>query len=219
MQHSATQTQEIAGAPKVSPESSRGRRGPYAKTVRTRERIIDACEALYASKGFRATTVKEIAALAGISDRGLVHHFPSRDDLLFAVLERHEKRSSDAIVHDDPYDVLRAILAQEESLSRDPHLAELRTVISAEAIDPAHPAHEHYRGVYEQWSGFLTDLFRALERRGDLAEGADPAGLAASVIALTDGLQLQRLYGIEGATGPSILPRLVEDHVPALRTP
>ncbi|MEV7631850.1 TetR/AcrR family transcriptional regulator [Microbacterium sp. NPDC089318] len=205
---------ERAAANTVAAAGGR-RRGPYAKTALTRERIIDACEALYSTKGFRATTVKEVAAIAGISDRGLVHHFPTREDLLLAVLERYEQRSADALVRDDPLETVRALVEQEESLERDPRIAELRTVLSAEATDPAHPAHDHYRRNYQEWHLFLVSLFDDLAAGGRLRQGTDHDHLAAMATALTDGLQLQRFYDEESGRSRTLRRFLVE-YIPEL---
>ncbi|GAA2974339.1 AcrR family transcriptional regulator [Microbacterium terrae] len=193
------------------------RRGPYAKTARTRERIVDACEVLYAANGFRATTIKDIAELAGITDRGLVHHFPTREDLLIAVLERHEHRSSDAITGDDPITLLRAVLAQEAALEEAPNLVEMRTVLQAEATDPRHPAHEHYMSNYTEWRGFLAAVFGELRARGEVDAAMSDAELAGSFMALSDGLHLQHIYD-RTTTRPSVaLGAYLSQYIPALK--
>ncbi|MEV7608551.1 TetR/AcrR family transcriptional regulator [Microbacterium sp. NPDC089320] len=192
------------------------RRGPYAKTARTRERIVDACETLYAAKGFRSTTVKEIAELAGISDRGLVHHFPTREDLLLAVLERHEDRSSIAITKTDPLEALQALLAQERALERSPLLVELRLALSSEATDPGHPAHEHYARNYRELREYLTTVFSDLRTRGDLVSPQDDLTLAASFIAVSDGLHMQRAYDPDALSPADGLRSQLVQSIPAL---
>ena len=64
--------------------SSRGRRpgGPD-----TRGQILEAARDSFAAKGFRATTIRGVAADAGV-DAALVHHyFGTKDDLFVASLE------------------------------------------------------------------------------------------------------------------------------------
>ncbi|MDN5825332.1 MAG: TetR/AcrR family transcriptional regulator, partial [Micrococcaceae bacterium] len=53
-----------------------------------REKILDAYAALLRSDGERAATMDATAALAGVSKGGLLYHFPSKDALAEAVIER-----------------------------------------------------------------------------------------------------------------------------------
>lgn len=53
---------------------------------RTRAAVLDAAERLLHERGTRVS-VAEVAAAAGVSKSGLLHHFPSRDALLLAVAE------------------------------------------------------------------------------------------------------------------------------------
>ncbi|MEY8828022.1 TetR/AcrR family transcriptional regulator [Sedimentitalea sp. XS_ASV28] len=52
---------------------TRRQRAPSERAIRTRERIFDAAETVFADKGFDAATLRDIAALAG-TQVGLVHH-------------------------------------------------------------------------------------------------------------------------------------------------
>jgi AcrR family transcriptional regulator len=57
----------------------------------TRERLLDAAMQLFGEHGFRGTSVAAIERAAGLTAGagGLYHHFPSKDALLTAGLERH----------------------------------------------------------------------------------------------------------------------------------
>jgi AcrR family transcriptional regulator len=58
------------------------------KGLRTRERIIDAAEALFAERGYEGTTLRDVARAAGLQNPSLYNHFSSKDSLYVAVLER-----------------------------------------------------------------------------------------------------------------------------------
>ncbi|MEX2195425.1 MAG: TetR/AcrR family transcriptional regulator [Thermoleophilaceae bacterium] len=60
----------------------------------TRERILVQALRLFAERGFRATTVGDIEEAAGLAPRrgSLYKHFPSKEEVLRAVLERHAQR-------------------------------------------------------------------------------------------------------------------------------
>jgi AcrR family transcriptional regulator len=57
----------------------------------TRERLLDAAMHLFGEHGFRGTSVAAIERAAGLTPGagGLYHHFPSKDAVLAAGLERH----------------------------------------------------------------------------------------------------------------------------------
>ena len=68
----------------MSTRTSRGRR-PGAPD--TRAEVLDAARTSFAEKGFRATTIRAVAATAGV-DPALVHHyFGTKDNLFLAALE------------------------------------------------------------------------------------------------------------------------------------
>lgn len=57
-------------------------------TKSVRDRLIDAAEACLQAKGIRATTVSEVAEVAGVSRGWLYRHFPDKSTLLGAALVR-----------------------------------------------------------------------------------------------------------------------------------
>src|SRR4051794_17192846 len=64
---------------------------PAAGRQPTKERLLDAGVRLFAEGGFRGTTVGDIEAAVGLQPRrgALYRHFPSKEALLQAALERH----------------------------------------------------------------------------------------------------------------------------------
>ncbi len=78
---------------------SRGRRPGVTET---REAILEAAREAFAARGFRGTTIRSIAATAGV-DAALVHHyFGTKDDLFLLALE----------IPVDPREVLPAVLSE-----------------------------------------------------------------------------------------------------------
>jgi TetR/AcrR family transcriptional regulator, fatty acid metabolism regulator protein len=56
--------------------------------VQTRERILEAAEAVFADNGYHDALVDEIGKRTSMSKGGLYFHFPSKEDLFFAVMDR-----------------------------------------------------------------------------------------------------------------------------------
>lgn len=54
----------------------------------TRERILEAAEDAFAEKGYHETLVDDIAGRTSLSKGGFYFHFPSKEDLFFAVIDR-----------------------------------------------------------------------------------------------------------------------------------
>lgn len=61
-----------------------------ARTEDTQERLISAASELFFSRGYAATGVLEIQRRAGATTGSFYHFFPSKEDLLLAVLDRTE---------------------------------------------------------------------------------------------------------------------------------
>ncbi len=97
----------------------------------TRERILEAAEEAFAERGYHDTAVDDIGRATDLSKGGLYFHFPSKEDLFFAVMERLadrlvKKAERAATSSSDPLSgavaALEAVLA---SLSRRRRLARL----------------------------------------------------------------------------------------------
>ena len=58
----------------------------------TRDRILGAAETIFADKGYHDALVDEIASVTSLSKGGVYFHFPSKEDLFFAVLDKLASR-------------------------------------------------------------------------------------------------------------------------------
>ena len=56
--------------------------------TQTRERILEAAELVFADNGYHDALVEEISKRTSMSKGGLYFHFPSKEDLFFAVMDR-----------------------------------------------------------------------------------------------------------------------------------
>ena len=167
-------------------------RGGYAKGDARRERIVEVATEIFGTQGFRAATMLQIAAACDISRTGLLHHFPTKESLLEAVLAHRDSGGPEPdLAGSDPRDQLEHLVAVVEHNATQPRIVNLFSVLSAEAGDPEHPAHPYFTDRYARLRADLSRGLRQLQSSGALVAGTDPDALAVEIIALMDGLQVQ----------------------------
>ncbi|MFB7507518.1 TetR family transcriptional regulator [Streptomyces broussonetiae] len=66
----------------VTRETEPGRRD--RKKAATRRTLLQTATRMFAERGYQETTVKDIAAAAGVTERTFFRYFPSKEDLVFA---------------------------------------------------------------------------------------------------------------------------------------
>jgi AcrR family transcriptional regulator len=180
----------------VAKEPRRGRpRGSYAKTEGRRQEILTAAFEVFSTSGYRAGSIQDIADKIGLTKTGLLHHFPSKEALLEAVLTLRDEDSWAAagIVTDNGMQTLNGIVRLVHNNTTVPGLVALHCVLSAESTDPAHPAHEYFQRRYDWVREVGSQAFSDLDRQGRLRGGVTPDAAARQLIALMDGLQVQWL--------------------------
>ncbi|WP_313541236.1 TetR/AcrR family transcriptional regulator [Leifsonia aquatica] len=175
-------------------DASTTRRGPYAKTAERREQIVDEAYRLFATRGYHGSSLREIAAAAGISLGSLQYHFESKDDLLVAVLARRDELGTGEPVPPGDDSFADQIVAQAERNTAIPGLIALYSVLSAEAVTADHPGRGYFLGRYDELRAAYAAELAALRDAGRLRDGVDPDIAAATIVALWEGIQLQWLY-------------------------
>jgi AcrR family transcriptional regulator len=99
--------------------------------LQTRERILESAEMVFADNGYHEALVDEIGKRTSMSKGGLYFHFPSKEDLFFAVMDRlanklARRAEKAAVKADSPVAAAEAALgAVVSALSRQKRLARL----------------------------------------------------------------------------------------------
>lgn len=167
----------------------------YAKGRAKRAEILDAAQDLFGEVGYRGASLREIAARCGLTHPGLLHHFPTKEALLLAVLERRDEAAQAATgAAVSGADELAYIVSVVADNATHPGIVELFTTVSAEATASDHPAHAFFADRYRRVCDQLAEAYRAAQRDGALRAGVDPESAARRLVALMDGLQVQWLY-------------------------
>lgn len=150
-----------------------------------REQILETAHAAIAADGFQSLSLRELARRCGISAPGLMHYFPDMESLLHAVLERRDELDLTAILDQAPADVglLGIIDTAIDYYSERRGESARFDALEAEALDPAHPAHDYF--VRRDDRNFAR-LRPIVEREYD-----DPDSVARILRLVFDGLRVR----------------------------
>jgi len=187
-----------------------------------RSRILHAALLEFAENGYRGSALAAIAARAELTQTGLLHHFPSKQHLLIAVLELRDTLDAArfGLLEDSEQsgtERLRALVGLVEHNARVPGLVQLFTVISAESVTPGHPAQSWTVDRYRRLRAGLADGLRQAAASGEFRSDLDADALAERVFAMMDGLQLQWLLDPARVDMPGLFRDFVEDLLDHLR--
>jgi AcrR family transcriptional regulator len=175
--------------------TARSPRGEYAKTRERRREILDAAVEVFSSAGFHKGSLRDVSERVGLSQAGLLHHYPSKELLLQAVLSWRDEEARARLGDPMPAGVglLRDMVKLAEYNASTPELVELHVILSAEGTSADHPLHDYFVARYAFVFDMIRGAFEHAETHGQLQSGIDCASAARTVIALMDGLQVQWL--------------------------
>ncbi|MCP2030061.1 AcrR family transcriptional regulator [Okibacterium sp. HSC-33S16] len=180
-------------------ESTRGKRGPYAKSADRRQAIVEAAHTVFAAQGYVGGSLQDVADRVGMSQTSLLHYFPSKRELLLAVLNWRDSITGDGQTPPDPTETFsESILRQARFNEKIPGVIELYAVLCAESLTDDHPGRAYFCERFDTLRATYFADFTRLAEKGRLRPGVDPARAAASLIALWDGIQTQWLLDPEG---------------------
>lgn len=176
-----------------------------------KNQIIEAAAVVFAERGYRTATIRDVAKQAGIADGTIYNYFENKQALLLAIFERMRAH---IVEHTPPpvasatlRDTLSAMIAQSFQAMQPGNFALLRIIIAEMMADEA------LRSLYQQH--ILQPTVEAglafLGHHPALA-GHDPARLALvmrATSAITLGLMLESI--INPSDQPAALPGLMAD--------
>jgi len=160
-----------------------------------REAILAAARTLFAQRGYEGTSLRDVAEVVGLSDAGLLFHFPSKTNLLLAVIADGDAKELDALRAllngAKGLEALRKLTEWGAGLERDPVLLALDVVLSAENMQAGSQVNGYYAERYEGVRKRLASFFHQARSHGDFAPDTDPELEATQMLAMLDGLRLQ----------------------------
>ncbi|MEQ8831473.1 MAG: TetR/AcrR family transcriptional regulator [Alphaproteobacteria bacterium] len=201
-----------------------------ARGKNTKERIMDIAQDAVLAKGFDATSIEEIVAAADITKSGFFYHFPDKNALARALIERHIE------VEGQLFD---GIMDRARELSDDPLQAALIGLkLLAELLDDmpqGHPGCIVATATYQDrlfdrsvreanqravlgWRQRFRTMFEEIAARYPLRDDVGLTDLADMVSSVIEGgLVISRAIGEPRITGRQVL--LLRSYVKLLFVP
>lgn len=181
------------------------------------ERMADAVLRVLVAEGFEGVSVRKVAALAEVSIGAVQHHFPTKDAMLAAAMDRAGARFLDRVSEQltaemsaaQRLEALAVALACPEPGDRDISVAWLLRLARAAVDDQTALSH---RQDWMRMSRWLADLIAEAVPGGVEAEPA-----AVELLALLDGLACA--VAVEpDRVSPQLAERIARRHVQRLLT-
>ena len=154
------------------------------------ERLIDAVVELLVSDGYEGISIRRVASAAGVSIGAVQHHFPTKDALLTAAMERVEERFRQRLgrrvdAGASPPEVLRAVADELLGAGRERRSASVVWLVRLARAAVHEPTAAQHRREWQEVEDLLAHLVRGA--RPDLDEGS-ARDEATALLALLDGL-------------------------------
>ena len=135
------ETPDTQSAPAAGSAEPPRRRSQAERTEETRRRAIDAAIRCLSRDGYPATTTIRVAEEAKISRGGMLHHFPTKTDLIVtvaqAISERlHEQRKAALMKVPSPIERFRALTGATWETSQGAEELALIEIMMAARGDP-----------------------------------------------------------------------------------
>jgi AcrR family transcriptional regulator len=168
--------------------------------------MIEAAIDAFADRGYHATTTRDIATRVGLSPAALYVHFPSKEDVLFAIISTAHRRALDYITDPavlgiaDPVRNLHALVARYTEWHARYHVAARVSQYELAGLAP-----EHYDQILETRHE-TNVVFRTAVGRGVTAgvfADVDVNRVARAILSL--GIDLVRWYRRDGSDTPEQL--------------
>jgi AcrR family transcriptional regulator len=177
-----------------------------------REQIVEAATRVFAEKGFRRATTREVAREAGVSEGTIYNYFEDKDDLLMAILHRlneTERRVED--FEEGTATDFRGFL--EEYLRRRMSLIwenrEVFRVVLSEMLVNAELRELYLRQVVEPTMRMAEENFRSRMDQGEVRETDAPLAMRSVAGAVLGLLVLGLLGDEEVGSRPDEIPNVL----------
>lgn len=170
-------------------------------TDATRDRIVEAARELFFENGYTATGIAAILKRANARSGSLYHFFPTKEDLLIAVLDKYQRMLESHVIgpaFERTSDPIERVFAVLDGYRRMLEATEFRLgcPIGNLALEVTNALPNARQLVVANFAGWLSAIEQCIqEAAGRLPQDAVPSELAAHVLATMEGaVMLARTY-------------------------
>ncbi len=154
--------------------------------------MVAAAGELFAESGYHATRLADVGARAGVGRPAVLHHFESKEALVHAVLDEHERQFMTVrlrVAENRGLAGIGQLLQIMEFQAEDRRRTTLWTMLLAESTSPGAPLRERMIENYNQFRFSITWLLGQAQEDGELRPGVDFDREANVIIAFFNGLE------------------------------
>lgn len=178
------------------------------KSEKSRSAILDAALALFSHQGYRGTSIREIAAKAGVSTGNVYHHFPDKESIFETLLSQYW-----AAIESPDFPFNRALASGifPDNLEKLAEAAEqsvraYRPYVALIYIDVVELSGEHIRKFYAGMAGRFETFLRGRVGEDALAARLRPGVSPLSAVMLASRFLLhyfavEILFGVPNQFG------------------
>ncbi|MCX4761679.1 TetR/AcrR family transcriptional regulator [Streptomyces sp. NBC_01275] len=165
---------------------------PRTRSQERRTEIVRAALEVIAERGYRGASLAAVAERVGLTQQGLLHHFPTKEALLVAVLQERDQWDS----RPQPQWRIDLLVSLVEYNAMRPGIIQTFSALLGESVTEGHPARGYFTDRYRKVRESMAAVLRA--KYGDrLPSGLTPERTAPLLVAVLDGLQYQWLLDPE----------------------
>ncbi len=164
----------------------------------SKEKILHAATQLFGRKGYHATTIEDVTRRSGISRGALYWHFKGKSELLGEVVKRLKKEYLDVYIRE-------TMVSGPRPMDRIWWTFKFNARFAVENTDLVHclrnlslelsPSEDRnvkaFFSILDQQRNFIVRILKDAQAKGDIRTDLDAELLAATILAIHDGILLQ----------------------------
>ncbi len=160
----------------------------HTEVSEAKERVLNAAEKLFTSRGYKVVTLRDIAAAVGLNHASLYHHVPGGKEILFVeVMERSFRRhqaAMEAAISHAGHDLQTQLQAATCWMLSQPPIDFMRMMASDMTAISKSASRRLTQAAYEAFLVPYEHIFMQAHQAGHIRMISDPRILAGAFLAI-----------------------------------
>ena len=156
--------------------------------VDSRQEILRTAARLFQQRGYDATSMNDVAAALKLSKGGLYHHFQSKDEILFEIMNHAMEITQERVLAPvrsipDPEDRLRALIRLHMEVVLSPRDREITVMLHEN--HPLPPAlRKRINQRKKEYVHFVENLIAEVQRTREVKSSVSPRAAAFALLGM-----------------------------------